>query len=197
MLDLILHPSNLPFTLAIVLMLCITFIEGAGTFLGFGVSEFLDNILPDFDADLEFDAPEGDGGFSRVLGWIRIKKVPVLILLIILLTAFGIIGLSLQSLCLSTFGFYGSPWIASTGSLILSLPVVRGFGGVFARLFPKEETEVVSEKSYIGKVAYITLGRASEGSPAEAKFQDHYGTTHYVMVEPDVEGESFEQGDDV
>ena len=42
----------------------------------------------------------------------------------------------------------------------------------------------------------ITIGQAAAGSPAEARFSDEFGTTHYVMVEPDGE-ETFSQGDQV
>ena len=40
----------------------------------------------------------------------------------------------------------------------------------------------------------ITLGAAQTGSPAEGRLTDEHGQSHYVMVEPDVEGERFEQG---
>jgi hypothetical protein len=45
-------------------------------------------------------------------------------------------------------------------------------------------------------VATITLGEARQGSPAEARFRDQFGTTHYLMVEPD-DGETYQAGDNV
>jgi hypothetical protein len=59
---------------------------------------------------------------------------------------------------------------------------------------PKDETDAVSEQSFIGRVAVITLGNASHGSPAEAKLKDQHGQMHYVMVEPDLPNEAFSQG---
>jgi hypothetical protein len=46
-------------------------------------------------------------------------------------------------------------------------------------------------------VAVITLGKATKGKPAQAKLKDKFGTTHYIMVEPDLEDDTFLQGDPV
>jgi hypothetical protein len=64
-------------------------------------------------------------------------------------------------------------------------------------VIPKDETEVVSENSFIGRVAVITLGEALRGKPAEAKLTDQFGQDHYLMVEPDQEIETFPQGTEV
>lgn len=202
MVELILHPANIPFTVALALMLCMTVIEGAGSLMGFGFSEYLDSLVPDIDAsvDLEatdMDAPGADSVFSRFLGWMRIKGVPLLILVVVFLTSFGLLGLALQSVAQKVFGDFLPPLVASAGAFAGTLPVVRVFGRTCARFLPRDETEAVSEKSYIGKVAHITLGRAMTSSPAQAKFKDRYGTTHYMMVEPDMDGEVFEQGEAV
>ena len=66
-----------------------------------------------------------------------------------------------------------------------------------ARIIPKDETEAVSEKSFVGCVATITIGTASKGKPAQAKLRDRLGNTHYVMVEPDIDGQFFETGSEV
>ena len=199
MVELILHPANLPFTVALALMLCITFIEVVGTFFGFGFSEYLDGMIPDFDASMDLDAPEvgADSVFTRLFGWVRIKGVPLLILIVVFLTSFGFLGLVIQSVAESLTGVYLPAFVASVGAFAVTLPVVKVFGKTCARYLPKDETEAVSEKSFIGKVAHITLGRATPGSPAQAKFTDKFGTTHYIMVEPDTTGEVFEQGEAV
>jgi len=62
---------------------------------------------------------------------------------------------------------------------------------------PKDETEAVAEKSFIGRVAVITLGKSSKDNPAQAKLTDKFGTTHYMMVEPDIEGDEFQKGDQI
>lgn len=57
-----------------------------------------------------------------------------------------------------------------------------------------DETDAVSEKTFIGRVAKITLGKAEINSPAQAKLKDEHGQNHYIMVEPDIQGDVFETG---
>lgn len=46
----------------------------------------------------------------------------------------------------------------------------------------------------MGKVATITIGKASKGNAAQAMFKDDYNQKHYVMVEPEDENMFFSQG---
>ncbi|MCS6762312.1 MAG: YqiJ family protein [Candidatus Devosia symbiotica] len=63
--------------------------------------------------------------------------------------------------------------------------MTRHAGLVIARIMPKEETEAVSTKAFVGRVATIFHGSASQGHPAEAKLTDIHNMTHYVLIEPD------------
>jgi len=74
---------------------------------------------------------------------------------------------------------------------------VRVVGGWVARIMPKEETSAVSRETFVGRVATVVLGTARAGKPAQARLCDEHGRTHYVMVEPDVEEESFDAGEPV
>ena len=214
----LLQPENVLFTTAIVVMLGIAVLEGVATMLGMGMSSFIDNMLPDtpdvdvdldvdldvdmdmdLDADAAIDAPEigHASALSSLLGWLCIGKVPALVLLVVLLTVFGLGGLIVQSLIAGVIGGPLTAWIVAPVVFIASLPVVRVFGLGFAKLIPKEETSAVTRDSFIGRVATITLGTARKGMPAQAKLTDQHGQTHYVMVEPDVDGDTFDAGDQV
>lgn len=57
---------------------------------------------------------------------------------------------------------------------------------------PKDETDAVSGKTLIGRVATIISGTAKPENPVQAKVKDEHGKTHYIMVEPDKAEESFE-----
>ena len=72
--------------------------------------------------------------------------------------------------------------------------VVRVLGGVIGLILPRDETDAVAEREFVGRIATITLGTAGLGSPAEAKLTDQHGQAHYIMIEPDQESEKFEQG---
>ena len=86
-------------------------------------------------------------------------------------------------------GEYLPAWFAALPALAIGLPATRYIGLGLARLIPKEETEAVSSRKFIGKVATIVRGQARAGLPAEAKLRDQFGRTHYLMVAP--------EGDDV
>ena len=202
MTELVTAPSSLPFVVALVVMLAIGLLEGVGTLLGMSLSVLFDNMLPEIDVDVDLDSPDvsvggpephAASGFTTLLGWLRVGQVPVLILLIVFLTVFGLLGLMLQSLMVQALGGPLPAAVASLPVFFATLPIVRVCGGIFARLLPKDETEAVSESSFVGRVATITLGTATREQPAQAKLRDQHGQTHYVLVEPDGD-EMFEPG---
>ena len=192
----LLASPNMPFTVALAVMLIIAFLEGASTLLGAGIFSFIDTFLPELDIDADLDSPdfESCGPFSKLLSWLRIGEVPAIMLLVIFLTAFGLIGLGLQSVAQRTLGSLLPGSFASIPAVVLGFPIVRLFGGILGKFMPKDETEAVAETSFIGRIAVITIGNASPGNPAEAKLRDKFGQIHYVMVEPDEADERFENG---
>lgn len=204
MLEFITASQNMPFTVALTVMLGMAVLEGITTLLGAGISSFLDSLLPDIDVDMDVDmGADSDMGasevpavtpLSKILGWLRVGQVPVLVLLVIFLTGFGLIGLTTQSFVHSTTGFFLPGIVASGIAFFLALPVVRVFGGAIAKIIPKDETDAVAEKTLIGRIAVITIGTAKKGGPAEAKVKDQHGLTHYVMVEPEQENDTFISG---
>ncbi len=211
MIAFVLADQNLPFAVALALMLLIAVLEGVTTLLGMGLSGFLDSLIPEMDVDLDVDvdmdvdmdvdvhSAEFHPGtsLSKVLSWLRIGQVPALVLLVIFLTAFGLLGLATQSIAKDMLGGMLPMLPASAIAFILALPMVRIFGGILAKVMPKDETEAVSEQSFIGLIATITIGTAKTGSPAQGKLNDRHGQTHYVMIEPDDRNEVFEQGVEV
>lgn len=209
MLEFLTAGPNMPFTVALAVMLGIAVLEGLMTLVGFGLSHAIESIVPDMDLDadlhLHLDADldhgvHGDIGshsaLSRLLTWFRVGEVPVLMLFVVFLTAFGLIGLGIQGFVNGLSGHMMPAIVASIPAVLLALPVVRVMGSIIARIMPKDETEVVSRADLIGLIGVITLGKARRGHPAEARVQDIHGTSHYVMVEPDTEDE-FNQGEQI
>lgn len=170
------------------------------------------DVDPDFDMDADLDADvdmdlDADAGpsvaadhggiaswFTAPLDWLRIGKVPFLVFLVILLTCFSLIGLGLQAAVTSNFGTPLPPTPASLAALALSLPVVRVAVGWIARIMPKVETSAVSRRSFVGRTAVVVTGTAVVGAPAQARLTDQHGQTHYVMIEPERDGDRFETG---
>jgi len=207
------EPAMFPFGVALLLMSGIGLLEGVAMVLGSGLSQFIDNLLPDtdldFDLDMDLDMDAGldtdldlaeigsPSALSRLLGWLCIGHVPILVLFVIFLASFGLMGIALQNTINGITGFYLPTWLASIPVLFASLPIVRVFGKIIGRIIPKDETSAISSKTFRGRVVTITLGTAEKGNPAQAKFTDRFGQSHYLMVEPEKAGEQFQQNDQI
>ncbi len=198
-----------PFFTALGLMLGIAALELVSVLLGMGLSAMLENILPDslspadgLDADgpdvdgPDADGPHAGGGLSGILGWLCIGRAPLLMLLVVFLTVFGLMGLAAQALALNALGRPLPAILAALPAAFLGLLAMRGFGRAFAQFFPRDASDAVSGETFIGRVAVIVRGEARKGFPAEAKLRDQHAATHYLLVEPDVEGEVFHAGDE-
>lgn len=197
MIEFLLNPANSPFSVSLTVMLFIALLEGITALLGSGIFAFIDSLLPDIDLDM--DAPDLDhsGYFTKTLAWMGIGKVPVVVLLVLFLTAFGLFGLFLQFLVRTLTGFMLPALFASLPAVVCAVAAVRICGRILAKIIPQDETEAVCEESFVGRTAVITLGQAARSKPAQAKLQDTHGQTHYVMVEPDSPEVVFQQGQTV
>lgn len=204
MIDFLLTPANTPFVVALGIMLALAVIEVLSVSLGMGLSEMLDSLVPDMDVDVDIDVDvEGDvsavGGpvdsLMKVLAWLRIGEVPVVMLLVVFLTGFGLSGLVLQYVVNALIGKTLPGGLAVIPAMFVAVPMVRYFGGLLGKYMPQDETYAVSEGSFPGMVATVTMGVAKVGKPAQAKLKDKHGQTHYILVEPDNPGETFSQGD--
>lgn len=162
MLEIIASPANLPFSVALLVMLMIGVVEAVG--LGASAAHI----------DLHTDADGGD-----LLGWLGVGRVPLLILLVVFLALFGLIGLAIQQIA--------GPlplWIATPAAAAAALPMTGLGARGIARIFPGDETTAVSLDSLVGRRGVITIGTARRGSAAQARVKDIHGQVHHVMVEP-------------
>jgi len=191
MLELFLASENMVFSISLVIMLLIGVVELISAGAASGV---LDNIIPDFDGDIdtEVDIP----ALSKLLGWIRPGKVPILIYLIVFLMTFSLAGFIGQSIVKHIITIY-LPWfLAVPGACFVAIFISRIVTLIASKVVIKDESSAVPVKNFIGKIATITIGTARVGCPAEARLKDKFGQTHYVQVEPD-DGNEFKQGSDV
>jgi len=195
--DFLTASGNIPFSVALVLVLALAMLEGVGMLIGAGLSGFIDHLLPNVDMHADLPHVESPGAVSEILGWLYIGKVPFLVVLITLLTSFGILGLIMQSIVQSLFGLVLPSLLAAPVALFGALPLSRSLTAGIARIMPRDETEAVSADSFIGRVAVIITGTARHGYAAQARLNDQYGQTHYVMVEPDSAEEALPSGSEV
>ncbi|MGB5887730.1 MAG: YqiJ family protein [Acinetobacter venetianus] len=196
--DLLIHPSNIVFSIALLLCLFIGMLEVILLLFG-GSSSFIDQFLPDNltdvdHADVSIDQPENL--FTQLLEWLYLGKVPLLAWLIIFLTVYALTGLIIQDIFFNITEHYLSAWIIAPACLFLSMPIVRFSAALISKIIPKDETTAIHTDDLIGRTAHIVLGEARPNSPAQAKVKDQFGQIHYVLVEPE-QDIVFQQGQDV
>lgn len=176
-------PETWPFGSALVVMVGLSVVEGVGLLFANSPSHMLDSLIPD-----SIDGPDGP------LGWLHVGKVPLLVLLILFLTGFAVCGYAIQAIAVALSGSLMPAWAATIPAVFTGLSTVRGIGALLARIAPRDETSAVSEQSLIGRVAVIVQGKATSNLAAEAKVRDVNGRTHYLMVVPDIDGQTFAEG---
>ena len=203
--------GNAPFVIALLVMFGLTLVELIALFVGFSVNDAIDDFfVPHAHVETphaDIDTPQGDaahgldtihvdgpGMVARFLAWLYIGKVPVLMVLIVLLTVFGLVGLIAQGIVHSLTGTLAPAIIAAPLVLIGVLPVVRACTAGIHRILPSDETSAVDPSTFVGRTAFVTNGIARTGLPADARLLDQFGTEHHVLVEPDNAGETFAAG---
>ncbi len=180
-------PETVPFGIAFGVLLGIAVVEGVGAFLAASPSQWVEDLLPikDVDADGIVDGP---------LGWLHVGKVPLLVLVVIFLLGFAVGGYAVQMVIEGVFGGYAPALIASVPAFLIGLSVVRGLGALLVHIIPRDESSSISEESFIGRAGVLMGATASVGKAGQIRLRDAHGRSHYLMVEPDVEGELFEEG---
>ena len=188
MTDLFLSPSNFWFSIALSAVFLVLVMELAGMLFGVSLIGIGDEIS-DIDSSSILS--------SELASWMNLNRVPFLVWLVVFLTTFGAVGFIANSLSTAVISTALPPFVsvpvAFVGGLLLSAKTVV----YIARIIPSIESSAVSADELVGSVAEITIGRASRGNPAEAKFTDNYAQPHFVLVEPFEDEERFAQGERV
>lgn len=179
----LLSGDNVPFVSALALMLLIGAAEAIGLGSGLALGEGLEGL----DGDVNVETPS-------LLSWLNVGRLPLLMLIVVFLFAFGMTGLVGQRIVAAVLG-QPAPWfLAAPAAFALALPATRIFGRGVARVMPRDETSAVSRDSLVGRVAVIVTGEARHASAAQARVRDQHGQVHYVMVEPDNAADVFAEG---
>lgn len=178
-------PETLPFGISLAVIVGIAVLEGFGMLVSLSPSNLIDQFLP---------AIEGDTGLDRVLGWLHLGKVPSLILLVLFLGGYTVFGYGIQLVTNGIAGIYLPAWLAGVLALPPGMATVRSLGAVISHIIPRDETSAVSETTLLGRPGVVSAGVARRGMAAQARVRDGLGRTHYLMVEPDLDDEVFEEG---
>lgn len=180
--------ETLPFGVAFALIVGVAVLEGIGMMIAMSPSNLLDHWLPEIDHD---------SGVDKVLGWLHLGKVPSLVLLLLFLTGYAVFGYSLQIAMRGLSGHYLPAWAAGLLAVPAGLATVRALGALVAHIIPRDESSAVSEQSLLGRAGVVSAGIARQGLAAQARVRDAHGRTHFLLVEPDLADEQFEEGAEV
>ena len=191
MLELIQAPQNLPFIIALALVVLLAAGQVLMLLVGGMVSIGGSGVDADFDLDADI-AP-----WSVALDWLGVGKLPFSVLFSLWATGFGLSGLTIQAIAKTQSGAFLPAITASGIALLVSLPFLKVGGLILKPLIPRDETEAVTLETLVGREAEIVVGIARRGRPTQARVSDEWGTTHYVLVEPENDEESFAAGSKV
>lgn len=176
-----LTPAYAPFAIAFVVMIGIGLIEA----VGLGLGHF------DLHADVHAEA-EGGG----VLDWLGLgHELPILIWLTSLLGCFTLAGIVIQQGATMVTGGPLDWRLAAGGALLAGALLNTLAANGLARIMPGFETSVISTDDLLRRRGTILEGIARRGSPARAKVVDQHGQAHFIMVEPQDDGDAITAGE--
>lgn len=189
--DFLIAQANVPFSIALVIVVMLGVFEIIAMIAGLSIFNALENALS-LDADV--DTSVSVTGITGLLGWLCLNRLPLLIWLVLALSSFAIAGYVLNFISLQISGALLPQLISVPLALVLTCLSSHFVGNGIANLLPKNETSAVSVDALSGCVGTITQGRAVKGMPAEAMVRDAFGQKHYVLVEPEEVGIEFIRG---
>ena len=191
----LLEPHNLPFAVAIVLLLFVAVLQLTGLGDAFGGDADLDMGV---DTDVDgVDAISGGGFVAGLVSLTGLGRVPLMVWLALFLFLFAAIGVSGQALAQNLLGSPLHPGLAALLAGVGTLPVTGMLARPVGAALPKDETSAVSLDSLIRRDATIQTGTARLHSPARSKVVDVHGQPHFVMVEPNDPAAELKEGDTV
>ena len=183
----LLDPHNLPFAVALglLVLLALAQLAGAGDLLG------------DVDADIDLDGDGNVGLGDSLTGALGLGRLPLLVWFSLLLAVFALLGLTGQRLIATVGGGPLPPLPAGGLALLGALPLTGFLARPLARVLPHDETSAVPIDSLVGRRGRIAIGRATRGSPARVTVADVHGHPHHVMAEPNDPADSLSEGEEV
>lgn len=196
MIEFLLADFNTGFAISIGLVLTLAILEGVGMLIGLSLMNMLDQISPfNFETDIDLDA--NTSGLTPLLGWLCLNRLPLLVWFVLFFSIFGIAGYTINYASIATLEFLLPEFIVYISALLSAVMLTRLIGAPLARLLPKNESSAVSNNSFVGLIAKITIGTAKHNSPAEAALIDSFNQKHYVLVCPESEEDNFQQGEEI
>lgn len=172
----IIQPGTEPFWVALMVVAGLGLIELVSVLIGASASGLLDDGLGhhgpgDHEAGLL-------GGW---MSWLNAGGVPILVLAVILLTAFAVFGFMLQSLAARLLGPLPL-LVAVPAAFLAAVPTTRWASRGIAKVIPRDETNALSQAEFIGLIGTVTIGPLDQGHPGAVRVKDRYDNVHILRA---------------
>ena len=177
-------PEVLPFAVAFATVLGLGVLEGLGLLFSASPTHAVEHSLTHFFPHMDH-ANHADADSVSVLGWLHFGRVPLLVLLLLFLSAFAVGGYAFQWVVQASSGSFAPLWLATSAAAVEAVAVVRVAGGALAKLIPADESSAVSDASFIGSAATVTSASAQEEDASVASVLDVHGRKHFLLVTPE------------
>lgn len=174
--DAIIQPGTAPFWVALMVVAGLGLVELVSVLLGASVSGLIDDGLGHHTPG-EHDA----GLLGGWMSWLNAGGVPILVLAVILLSAFAALGFAVQALAAGAMRPLPTV-LAAAVALTVAIPVTRWASRGLARIIPRDETSAISQADLIGLTGSVTIGPLDQGHPGTVRVKDRYDNIHLVRA---------------
>lgn len=174
--DGIVQAGTAPFWIALLTVVGLGLVEIISLLLGASATGLLDDGIGHHGPD-HHDA----GLLGGWMSWLNAGGVPILVLAVILLSAFAAFGFAIQSLATGIGG--PLPALISVPlALAGAAPVTRWLSRGIARIIPQDETSALSQAELVGLIGTVTIGPLDQGKPGTVRVKDRYDNIHALRA---------------
>lgn len=174
----IIQPGTAPFWVALMTVAGLGLVELISLLLGASLFGLVDD-------GIGHHAPEpGDqnvGLLGGWLSWLNAGGVPILVVAVILLSAFAAFGFAIQAVA-ATFGGALPALAAVPAAIVAAVPATRWISKGVARIIPRDETTALDQAEFIGLTGTVTIGPLDQGHPGSVRVKDRYDNIHALRA---------------
>ncbi|CAN7467684.1 DUF1449 family protein [Rhizobium sp. LjRoot30] len=178
--DGVVQPGTAPFWIALLTVAGLGIVELVSVLLGGSASGLIDDGLGHHGHHVPDHSEAGLlGGW---MSWLNAGGVPILVLAVILLSAFAAAGFAIQAMWTNMTGGPMPLFAAMTGAVAAAIPVTRWGSNGISKIIPRDETSVVEQADFIGLIGIVTLGPLDQGNPGTVRVKDLHDNIHTLRA---------------
>lgn len=174
----IVQPGTAPFWIALMTVAGLGIVELVSVLLGVSASGLLDDSFS-HHAPGDTDA----GLLGSWMSWLNAGGVPLLVLAVILLSAFSVTGFFIQGVASATFLGPLPLSVAITGAVAAAIPATRSLSLAVAKIIPRDETNALEQADFLGLVGTVTIGPLDQGKPGTVRVKDRHDNIHFLRAQ--------------